>query len=61
MERAGPIGEAITVNSADGLISGTYRGLSETGALLAEVDGQVREINHGDVALGRADLHDGDA
>lgn len=61
MERAGPIGEAITVNSADGPISGTYRGLAEMGALLAEVDGKVREINHGDVTLGRADAHDGDA
>lgn len=61
MERAGPIGEAITVNSADGPISGTYRGLAETGALLAEVDGEVREINHGDVALGGANAHDGDA
>jgi BirA family biotin operon repressor/biotin-[acetyl-CoA-carboxylase] ligase len=61
MERAGPIGEAMTVNLADGPISGTYRGLAETGALLAEVDGQVREINHGDVALGGADANDGDA
>ncbi|AGK57461.1 biotin/acetyl-CoA-carboxylase ligase [Hyphomicrobium denitrificans 1NES1] len=61
MERAGPIGEAMTVNSKDGPISGTYRGLAETGALLAEVDGQVREINHGDVALGGADAYDGDA
>ena len=61
MERAGRIGEEISVNSADGPIRGTYRGLAETGALLAEVDGQLREINHGDVALGGADAVNGDA
>lgn len=61
MERAGPVGEPITVNAPTGPISGTYRGLAESGALLAEVNGQVREINHGDVALGGADANDGDA
>lgn len=61
MERAGPLGEPITVNSTDGPVSGSYRGLSETGALLAEIDGSVREINHGDVALGVASADDGDA
>jgi len=61
MERAGPIGEGISVNAIDGPIRGTYRGLSETGALLAEVSGELREINHGDVALGGADTPNGDA
>lgn len=61
MDRAGPLGEPIIVNAARGPISGTYRGLAETGALLAEVDGKVCEINHGDVALGGAAAHDGDA
>lgn len=59
MDRSGAIGEPISVNSADGPIWGTYRGLSETGALLAEVDGSVREITHGDVLLGGAAGYDG--
>ncbi|MBN9280690.1 MAG: biotin--[acetyl-CoA-carboxylase] ligase, partial [Hyphomicrobium denitrificans] len=61
MERAGPIGEAISVTSIDGPIRGTYRGLADNGALLAEVGGELREINHGDVALGGADTPNGDA
>lgn len=61
MERAGSIGEAISVNSIDGPIRGTYRGLADNGALLAEVGGELREINHGDVALGGADTPNGDA
>lgn len=60
IERAGSIGEPITVNSVDGRISGRYQGLSETGALLAEVNGQIREISHGDVALGSVAADDGD-
>lgn len=59
MERAGPTGEPITVHSAGIAVSGIYRGLAETGALLAEVDGEVREIHHGDVVLGQA-ADDGD-
>jgi BirA family biotin operon repressor/biotin-[acetyl-CoA-carboxylase] ligase len=61
MDRAGALGEPITVNSTEGPVSGSYRGLSETGALLAEIDGVVREINYGDVALGVASADDGDA
>lgn len=53
MSRAGRMGEQVTVHGADGAhVTGTYRGLSETGALLAEIEGTVREINHGDVLLG---------
>jgi BirA family biotin operon repressor/biotin-[acetyl-CoA-carboxylase] ligase len=61
MDRAGPVGERITVRATDGPVSGTYCGLAETGALLAEVNGELREITHGDVALGGADAHNGDA
>jgi BirA family biotin operon repressor/biotin-[acetyl-CoA-carboxylase] ligase len=58
-DRSGQLGEAISVNTADGPITGTYQGLSETGALLAVIDGSVREITHGDVLLGGAAGHDG--
>jgi len=61
IERAGPVGEAITVNTVQGPVSGTYQGLSETGALCAEVDGVLREFSHGDVALGGVAAHDGAA
>jgi BirA family biotin operon repressor/biotin-[acetyl-CoA-carboxylase] ligase len=61
MARAGVIGEPITVNSTEGPVTGSYQGLSETGALLADIDGALREINYGDVALGTASADDGDA
>ena len=61
MARAGVIGEPITVNTIDGPVSGVYRGLSESGALLAEVDGALREISHGDVALQAPSARDGSA
>ena len=40
IERAGPLGEPITINTVQGPVSGTYQGLSETGALRAEVNGE---------------------
>lgn len=61
MERAGPIGEPISVNAIKGPISGTYQGLSETGALLAKIGEEIHEISHGDVTLGTDAAHDGDA
>jgi BirA family biotin operon repressor/biotin-[acetyl-CoA-carboxylase] ligase len=51
MERAGAIGEAITIQTASGPITGTYQGLAPSGALLASVAGQVETITYGDVAL----------
>ncbi|MBY0562175.1 biotin--[acetyl-CoA-carboxylase] ligase [Hyphomicrobium sp.] len=51
MERAGAIGERITINTAAGLLSATYQGLSETGALRADVGGTIKEISYGDVML----------
>ena len=56
-----PLGEPITINTVQGPVSGTYQGLSETGALRAEVNGNMREFSHGDVALGEAPTHDGAA
>ena len=51
LERAGAIGEAITVNAACGPVSGTYQGLAPDGALLVEVAGQIETFTYGDVAL----------
>jgi BirA family transcriptional regulator, biotin operon repressor / biotin---[acetyl-CoA-carboxylase] ligase len=60
MDRAGPIGEPITINTKTGTLAATYRGLADTGALLADVDGNVREISYGDVALVGEIARDGD-
>lgn len=51
MQRAGRIGEAITIQTASGPVTGTYQGLAPSGALLAEVAGQIETITYGDVAL----------
>jgi BirA family transcriptional regulator, biotin operon repressor / biotin---[acetyl-CoA-carboxylase] ligase len=51
LERAGAIGEPIVINTAAGAVSATYRGLSDTGALRADVGGAVREFSYGDVSL----------
>ncbi|RUO97799.1 biotin--[acetyl-CoA-carboxylase] ligase [Hyphomicrobium sp.] len=60
MDRAGPVGEPIVVNTEAGPLAATYEGLAETGALLANVDGVIREINYGDVALIGEIARDGD-
>jgi len=51
MARAGAIGEAITINTGSGPVSGTYQGLSDSGALIAEVGGRRDFITFGDVLL----------
>jgi BirA family transcriptional regulator, biotin operon repressor / biotin---[acetyl-CoA-carboxylase] ligase len=51
MERAGPLGEPITVQSPSGTITATYQGLASSGALLAGIDGRIETITYGDVAL----------
>ncbi len=51
MARAGALGEAITVQTVSGPMSGTYQGLDGSGALLAEVSGHIQAITYGDVAL----------
>lgn len=51
LSRGGQIGEAISINTGAGAVSGTYQGLSETGALLIEVAGRLETFNFGDVAL----------
>ena len=51
LARGGPLGEPISVQTQSGLVSGTFKGLSASGALLAEVGGQIQSITHGDVSL----------
>ena len=51
MARAGAVGEAITVQTVTGPMSGTYQGLDASGALLADISGRMRAITYGDVAL----------
>lgn len=52
VERAGAAGEPISIHTGSGRVSGTYQGLSATGALLMDVEGRLEEFNFGDVALG---------
>ena len=52
LERAGPKGEALTVNAAGGPVSGTFAGLDDTGALLLnDADGRQLSFAFGDVML----------
>ncbi len=61
LERAGVLGEPIVINTAAGRVSATYQGLTDTGALLADVGGVFREFNYGDVALVGEVARDGDS
>lgn len=52
IERAGQIGERLTVNGGFGPIEGHYIGIDEDGALLLRnSDGLVRRLTYGDVSL----------
>lgn len=52
LDRAGPIGEPLTVNAAGGPVTGTFAGLDDTGALLlADADGRQLSFSFGDVTL----------
>lgn len=52
LERAGPAGEPISVNTGTGSISGTFLGLDETGALvLRDAEGSELRFTFGDVSL----------
>jgi BirA family biotin operon repressor/biotin-[acetyl-CoA-carboxylase] ligase len=53
LDRAGPIGEPLTVHTAQGIAAGRFAGLDEVGALLvAGSDGTERRYNYGDVMIG---------
>ena len=52
LERAGPVGEAISVNAAGGPVSGKFAGLDADGALLLDAgDGRQLSFAFGDVTL----------
>jgi BirA family biotin operon repressor/biotin-[acetyl-CoA-carboxylase] ligase len=52
LERAGPLGEAISVNAGSGPVAGFYAGLASDGALLVrETGGLERRFSFGDVTL----------
>jgi BirA family transcriptional regulator, biotin operon repressor / biotin---[acetyl-CoA-carboxylase] ligase len=51
-DRAGRHDEAITVNTGQGPVAGTYQGLDDDGALLMRLtDGSARRVTFGDVML----------
>ena len=53
LERAGPIGETLSVRDGASRITGRYQGLDQTGALLLQDDaGEMRRFSNGQVALG---------
>jgi BirA family transcriptional regulator, biotin operon repressor / biotin---[acetyl-CoA-carboxylase] ligase len=53
LERAGPIGEPMSVNTGRERMAGTFLGLDATGALLLRDDiGRQRVVTFGDVSLG---------
>ena len=52
LERAGPLGEALSVHGTAGVIAGAFAGLDADGALLITgTDGHQQRIRFGDVAL----------
>ena len=55
LQRAGPIGEAISVNTGPRTISGAFAGIDETGALLVSSvpahPGEIQRFTFGDVSL----------
>ena len=53
LERAGPLGEPMSVNTGNGLVHGAFAGLDTDGALLLQgADGQRHRFTFGDVTLG---------
>lgn len=56
LERAGPIREPLTVNTARGPVTGSFAGLDESGALLIDdADGRQLTFTFGDVTLAKDD------
>lgn len=52
LSRAGPLGEALSVNAGDEVVTGSFAGLDATGALLlTDEAGRTRHFNWGDVDL----------
>jgi len=53
LNRALPIGERLSINTGPERVLGTFSGLDPEGALLLDVDGDVRRFTFGDVSLAR--------
>lgn len=52
LEKAGPVGEALTVHAGRSPVTGAFAGLDEDGALLlSDGEGRVRRISYGDVTI----------
>jgi BirA family biotin operon repressor/biotin-[acetyl-CoA-carboxylase] ligase len=52
LQRAGPLGEALTINSGEGPVAGRFAGLDAGGALLlVDLKGNERRFTFGDVAV----------
>lgn len=52
LARSGPVGQRISVNGADGTITGTFAGLDSDGALIIELQGgESRRCTYGDVTI----------
>jgi BirA family biotin operon repressor/biotin-[acetyl-CoA-carboxylase] ligase len=57
LERAGPIGEPLTVNAAHAPVSGRFAGLAADGSLLVDTDdGRQLSFSFGDVTLAAKDV-----
>lgn len=55
LERAGPIGERVSINADRGAVGGLFAGIDGDGALLLTLDhGETRRFTHGDVTLDRS-------
>ncbi len=54
LERAHPIGTALTVRQGSGACQGYFVGLDDTGALLLETEGGIRKIQTGEAMLAGA-------
>lgn len=52
--RATPVGTELTVNAGVGLVSGTFQGLDDDGALLLQTSSGRQRFSFGDVTLGLA-------
>lgn len=60
LERAGPIGETMSINADRGAVSGRFAGIDRDGALLLTLDhGETRRFTHGDVTLDRSARENG--
>jgi BirA family biotin operon repressor/biotin-[acetyl-CoA-carboxylase] ligase len=56
LQRAGAIGEPLTINAATGPVAGTFAGIDESGALLIDdADGRQMSFAFGDVTLTEKD------